>query len=127
MKCNCRAAALDFSNWGPIQAAANAGQQGFDTVPAAAGVYCIRVARVGAADPHKIIENYRESPLYKGLVTLGESSDRFFTSCGFGQGWGWRGYATDADQRLSRVLSISFDPKGDISCPVLYIGCTKSL
>jgi hypothetical protein len=127
MKCNCRATALDFCNWEPFQSAANVGERGFGKIPSEAGVYCLRAARVGEADPNKIIEKYRQSPLYKALESLGDSSDHFFASCGLGQGWGWKGYASDADLRLSRLLSIPFDTRGELACPILYIGCTKSL
>jgi hypothetical protein len=125
--CACRINWLGFADWQPFIEAANVGNRGFGAIPTQPGVYCIRAAHVGEVDLPKILENYRRSPIYQALGTLGGSSESFFQECGFGSGWGWRGYITEADGRLSRIGSLRFTPSGELVCPILYIGCSGSL
>lgn len=127
MKCECQATALGFSNWVPFCDAANASPNGFGNVPREPGVYCIRVSCVGETEPSKIIENYHQSPLYKALLTLRESTEHFFESCGLRQGWGWGGYVEDAENRLRRIEQLTINAQGKPNCPILYLGCSKSL
>ena len=88
MNCNyCRETDLGFGpdDWTPFQEAANVSDEGFGNVTSSGGVYCIRVAVVGQErDAAKIINRYRQSPLYAALQSLGASSDCFFAACGFG-------------------------------------------
>src|SRR5262245_28550415 len=126
MNCQCRQSALGFSSWVRFQDAANAAN-GFGNVTSQAGVYCIRVARIGETDPNKIIESYRRSPLYRAFQMMDVASDTFFESCGLGTGWGWKWYADYAGERLERIRSITFDAGGQAVCPILYIGFSKSL
>jgi hypothetical protein len=126
MECDCRATQLGFAGWKRFQDAANDGEKGFGQIARKAGVYCIRVSRVGETNPSQIVKKYQESPLYTVLKSLGRSSEEFFQSCGFGKDWGWTWYATEADKDLSKIESISTDARGDLDCPVIYIGCSRS-
>jgi hypothetical protein len=121
------ATGFGFADWRRFQEAANDGDKGFGQIPRKAGIYCIRAARVGETNASKIIETYKQSPLYRAFATLFEFSDLFFDSCGFDRGWGWKWYTTDADRDVSKIESISIDAQGNLDCPILYIGCSKSL
>jgi hypothetical protein len=127
MQCHCPAYGLGFTAWQRFQDAANVGSRGFSDIAPAPGVYCIRVANCGETDPDKIVHRYRRSGLYSAFQTMADSSEQFFNLCGFGPGWGWKWYTSYADQRLNRIRSISFDHRGELACPILYIGCSKSL
>jgi len=118
---------LGLVAWKRFQDAANDGEKGFGQIARKAGVYCIRVSRVGETRPSEIVKKYQQSPLYNALKSLVRSSDEFFESYGFGKGWGWTWYATDVDKDLSKIESISTNERGDLDCPILYIGCSRSL
>jgi hypothetical protein len=127
MKCDCRATQLGFAEWKRFQDAANDGEKGFGQIARKAGVYCIRVSRAGKETrPSEIVKKYKQSPLYTALKSLGQFSDGFFESCGFGKGWGWSWYVTDADKDLSKIEFISTNARGNLDCPILYIGCSRS-
>jgi hypothetical protein len=127
MRCECRVSGLDFTGWQRFQDAANVGNRGFGSIPADPGVYCIRAARCGETNPDKIIEAYRGSPLYAAFCRMGDASEDFFQRCHLGTEWGWKWYATYADERLKRIRSITYDDGGQLTCLILYIGCSKSL
>jgi hypothetical protein len=82
---------------------------------------------VGEKSPTKVVEEYKKSSLYQCCRTVVETTESFFASCGLGSGWGWGWYVANPDKRLKRILSISLDSEGGLLCPVLYIGCGKSL
>ncbi len=127
MRCDCRSSGLGFAGWQRFQDAANVGSFGFESIPIDRGIYCIRAARSGETDSDKLIEAYRGSRLYEALRSMGESSEGFFQECGLGPEWGWTWYATYAEKRLKRIQSIAYDEAGALACPILYIGCSKSL
>jgi hypothetical protein len=58
---------------------------------------------------------------------MAEASEQFFQDCGMGPEWGWKWYTSYADKRLDRIRSIANDRRRGLACPVLYLGCTKSL
>lgn len=127
MRCHCEVSGLGFTAWRPFQDAANVGSWGFGDVTSDPGVYCIRTAHCGETDQDKIIEGYRRSRLYSAFQAMADSSEQFFQLCGLGPGWGWNWYTSYADNRLQRIRSIRYDQSGGLACPILYIGCSKSL
>src|SRR5262249_10582892 len=124
MQCPCRVSGLEFAAWQRFQDAANAGSRGFGDITSDSGVYCVRVARCGETDPDKIIECYRSSHLYSAFKSMADSSEHFFQLCHLGSDWGWKWYTTYADKRLERIRSITYDQRGGLACPILYIGCS---
>jgi hypothetical protein len=127
MRCNCQVSRLEFTGWQPLEDAANVGSWGFGNVTSDPGVYCVRAAHCGETDPDKIIKAYRSSQLYSAFQAMADSSERFFKLCGLGPEWGWKWYTSYADKRLERIRLIDYDQRGGLTCPILYIGCSKSL
>jgi hypothetical protein len=119
--------ALGFTGWSRFQDAANVGT-GFGSISREAGVYCLRATQVGEKDMAKLAENYKQSPLYAAFQMMHKGSETFFgDGCKLGPGWGWTWYANYADKRLGRLRNIPLDEQGRLGCPILYIGCSKSL
>lgn len=137
--CNCHLSPVyEFGDWRSFQDIVAEGEHGFGSVPQEEGVYCLRVAHEGEGetDVPKIIAKFLESPLtqaFKMMAEAGEkqakASEMLFQQCGFGKGFGW--YHTDyinaLEGDLNGLHTLPINANGKVSCPILYIGRSRSL
>ncbi len=100
-------------------------RDGFEAIPWEGGVYCLRVEQVGDPDPEHVIDGYWSSRIGQAFKDLDRESEEMFAGVGMGRGWGWQ-FGKFADNRLERVKNV-VSVGGRLACPIVYIGCTKSL
>lgn len=124
--CDGHVLAQYFTSWVDLKEAANRTDRGFGALAAASGVYCLRARRAPVTNVAALVSEYQKSPIFTALRCLDSSSGVFFNNIGLGLGWEW-GYSNHANERLARLEQIRTDEGGCLLCPILYVGCSKSL
>ena len=100
-------------------------------VPNAPGVYCLWAQQVGITDTSQILRQYEDTRFMKALKELAAASKEHFRSTGLAHDYGWGKWDAvigfdRAMERVSRLSRIATS-KGQLDCPVLYLGRSGKL